>query len=55
MKQNYFKRLFVALLLLCATVTSAHDFEKNVMVAGFAIEEGTLLFGTCKDCARVKL
>ena len=32
----------------------SHDFEKKVMVAGFAIEEGTLLFGTCKDCTGVK-
>ena len=27
MKHNYLKHLFTALLLLCATVVSAHDFE----------------------------
>ena len=27
MKYNYFKHLFTALLLLCATVATAHDFE----------------------------
>ena len=27
MKHNYLKHLFTALLLLCATVTTAHDFE----------------------------
>ena len=32
----------------------SHDFEKKVMVAGFAIEEGTLLFGRCNSCAEVK-
>lgn len=30
----------------------SRDFEKRVMsVGGFAIEEGTLLFGTCLECA----
>ena len=29
MKKNYIKHLFTALLLLCATVVSAHDFESN--------------------------
>ena len=27
MKHNYLKHLFTALLLLCTTVASAHDFE----------------------------
>ena len=29
MKHNYLKHLFTALLLLCATVATAHDFEVN--------------------------
>lgn len=32
----------------------SRDFERAVMsVGGFLIEEGTLLFGTCKDCTEV--
>lgn len=28
----------------------SRDFEKRVMDVGFAIEEGTLLYGTCTEC-----
>jgi Fur family ferric uptake transcriptional regulator len=32
----------------------SRDFERAVMnVGGFMIEEGTLLFGRCKDCTEV--
>ena len=31
------------------------DFERTVMnIGGFAIEEGTFLFGICKDCGEVR-
>ena len=32
----------------------SRDFERAVLnVGGFVIEEGTLLFGTCRNCAEV--
>ena len=32
----------------------SRDFERTLMnVGGFTIEEGTLLFGTCRDCTEV--
>ena len=46
MKHNYFKHLFAALLLLCATVATAHDFEVdgfyyNILPGGYGTVEVT--------------
>ena len=33
----------------------SHQLERTVLLAGgFRLEEGTMLFGTCRDCAEVK-
>ena len=39
MKHNYLKHLFTALLLLCATVASAHDFEVDGIYYNILSEE----------------
>ena len=46
MKHNYFKHLFAALLLLFATVATAHDFEVdgfyyNILPGGYGTVEVT--------------
>ena len=46
MKHNYFKHLFAALLLLCSTVATAHDFEVdgfyyNILPGGYGTVEVT--------------
>ena len=34
----------------------SRDFERTLMsVGGFTIEEGTMLFGTCRDCTEVNV
>ena len=48
MKHNYLKKLFTALLLLCATVVCAHDFEVDGIYYNILSKEGKTVEVTYK-------
>ena len=48
MKQNYFKLLFAVLLLLCATVANANDFEVDGIFYNITDEENKTVEVTFK-------